>query len=298
MLADLSWQPSSFEAICHPRTSYGDAVIEFPSPFAPFGTGSPSATMSWHAARDRQGNRIQGPAVIVLDIIQAGNFVSGFIARALARHGIHGFVLDLPHSPKRGTHTKDCATLYHGMRQAVADARRARDVVASLPMVDGRVGIQGTSFGGFVASLAGALDNAFDINFLALCGGDMQRILTQGRGEASKIRQKFAAAGMCDSQSVADLLWQVEPLRLAHRLEPKRTWLWTARRDQVVPADCSRALADAAALPSDHRLQLSGCHYTCALAAPWWVGHLVNTIRNAWSLGSEVQPHRQPRFVA
>ena len=286
MLEDLHWSPAKFDAVCRPDAAgRADAIVEFPSPFAGCGIGSDIATMSWYAARDRSGSLTTGPAMVVLDIIHAGNLVAGYVARQFAKNGIHGFVVDLPHSrSRRGDREKDCATLFRGTRQAIADARRARDVVAALPHVDGRIGIQGTSFGGFVATMASALDGAFDLSCLALCGGDMEKIINDGRGEASKLRQKLHVAGLRDPAAIHDLLWQIEPMRLAHRLDPQRTWLWSARRDQVVPATCSRALASAIGLSARHHQQLSGCHYTCALAAPWWVSLVTDTVKQAWGM--------------
>lgn len=276
MLRGLNWRPERFSAVCRVDTGWADAAVEFPSPFAHLSNRRGTVSMNWHAARDPMGRLTHGPAVVVLDILQAGNLVSGYIARAFARRGIHGFVLDLPHSTKRGKRLRDCHTLFTGMRQCIADARRARDVIAALPYVDGRVGIQGTSFGGFVASITAALDNAFDVTCLALCGGDLYRIAMEGKVEAAKMRQALSVAGIRDDQAIREFVWQIEPMRLAHRLDPNRTFLWTARRDQVVPASCSQALASAANLPPDHLQQLSGCHYTCALATPWWTSRVVD----------------------
>ena len=283
LLEQFGWTPQQFEAICHAGGRRAEAVIEFPSPCADNPRCSSNASMTWYAARDEQGELCRGPAMVLLDILHAGNLISGYIGRAMARKGIHGFVLDLPHSRKRSPGGRDCMTLFHGMRQAVADARRARDVVAAMPNVDGRVGIQGTSFGGFVASVAAGLDRAFDVTCLALCGGNLHRILTEGKVESAKIRRKLADAGMGDPQRMQDFLWQVEPMRVAHRLNADRTWMWVARRDQVVPLSSSRELADAAGLGADHFQTIGGCHYTCCLGAPLWTKHIIHTIQQAWS---------------
>ncbi len=283
MLEDYNWTPKQFEAICHLGTKHGDARIEFPSPFADRPKCSANATMTWHVARNRAGQRVRGPAMIVLDVLQAGNFISGYIGRSLAHQGIHAFVMDLPHLRKRSVGGRDCETLLHATRQAIVDARRARDVAAAMPGVDGRIGIQGTSFGGFVASIAAGLDNAFDVTCLALCGGNIYDILTEGRVESAKLKRRLNEGGITDMNQMKKFLWQIEPMRVAHRLNPRRTFLWVARRDQVVPLVRSKDLAHAIGLLPDHMQTLSGCHYTCALASPWWTQRLIGSVKQVWN---------------
>lgn len=75
-----------------------------------------------------------------------------------------------------------------GLKQAVADVRRARDAAASLPLISGRVfGVQGTSLGGFVTSTAGGLDKGFDRVFILLAGGICTMWCCRGR----RMRRKF-----------------------------------------------------------------------------------------------------------
>jgi hypothetical protein len=163
------------------------------------------------------------------------------------------------------------------LKQGVADARRSRDVIAALPGVS-RVGVQGTSLGGFVAAVAASIDRAFDPVILALIGGDVCGILTTGRMDAARVHQRLRRAGY-DDERLRQELWDAEPLRLAHRLDPARTWLFSARWDQVVAPAFSARLADAARLPSRHRRTLGGCHYTCAAGAISIVSEMVRIAR-------------------
>jgi hypothetical protein len=72
-----------------------------------------------------------------------------------------------------------------------------------------------------------------------------------------------------------------EPLRLAHRLRRDRTWLYSARRDQVVPRAYGRALAKATGIRPSHHRHIAGCHYSCVLTAPWLMADMIRTIRRA-----------------
>jgi cephalosporin-C deacetylase-like acetyl esterase len=154
------------------------------------------------------------------------------------------------------------------LQQAIADVRRARDAVAALPMVDRSViGVQGTSLGGFVTATVAGLDHGYDRAFILLAGGNLHEVVLHGARDAAKVREKLAAAGVTDEQ-IKEAARQVEPLRLAHRIDPAATWLYTGKFDEVVPPNCSRALAQAASLPAGHHIELGVGHYSGILYLP------------------------------
>ena len=131
----------------------------------------------------------------------------------------------------------------------------------------GRIAVQGTSLGGFVTATAAGLDRGFDSAFILLAGGDLAGIVKNGREDAAKFRKKFAAAGMTEEQ-VTKPLDSIEPLRLAHRLAPDRTWLYCGLFDDVVPQQHSLRLAEAAGLSEDHHLRLYATHYSGIVFLP------------------------------
>jgi len=137
-------------------------------------------------------------------------------------------------------------------------------VIAALPLIEGAISIQGTSLGGFIATLAGSIDRAFDHVFLALSGGDTYGVLSTGKADAARVREHLLKSGY-NEQTLRDSLWDIEPLRVAHRLDPRRTWLYSACFDKVVSRGSSRKLARAIGLDSQHHRQLFGGHYTCVL---------------------------------
>jgi len=278
VISALTWQPETFTAI---TADEGDAdlAVKFPSPKPQGNDDWDTAILDWHFARDRAGRIITAPAVIVLDILQGGNLVAGFIARTLAKNGLHAFILHLPQNGRRmkpgAKH--DWNFFLPSLRQGASDARRARDVVANLPMVAGGVSLQGTSLGGFIATMAGAIDGVFDSTILALTGGDVFGILSRGKMDAARVRSHLREVGYTDDK-LREALWKIEPLRIAHRLNPKRTWLFSARYDQVVPGEHGKLLADAIGLDWSHHRQLAGCHYTCAINAKRFLSEMIRAI--------------------
>jgi hypothetical protein len=281
-LANLSWEPESFVATV---SAGGDAdlSVRFPSPLPQGDERWDTVIMDWHFARDRAGRVCDGPAMIVLDILQGGNLIAGAIARTLAKNGIHGFVMHLPQSGRRRRDARekmDWSAFLPGLRQGAADARRARDVVANLPSVTGAVCLQGTSLGSFVATLAGSIDDSFDAVVLALTGGDVNGILTHGKMDAVRVRQSLRDAGYDDAK-LHDWLWQIEPLRVAHRLKPEKTWVFSARHDQVVPGRFTKKLVETIGLDWHHHRQFAGCHYTCIMGAHRFLKELVRAVPRA-----------------
>jgi hypothetical protein len=278
VVSSLLWEPQTFSA--H-TVAEGDAdlAIRFPSPKPQGVEHWDEAVLDWFFARDKQGNVKTAPAVVVLDILQGGNLVSGFIARTLSKNGLHAFIL---HLPQNGRRTKpgakhDWRYFLPSLKQGASDARRARDVVASLPTVAGGVSLQGTSLGGFVATMAGSIDNAFDSVILALTGGDVFGVLSKGKMDAARVRQSLRDAGYSDKK-LREFLWQIEPLRIAHRLDARKTWLFSARYDQVVPSAHGKMLADAIGLDWSHHRQLSGCHYTVIINAHRFLQEMTRAI--------------------
>ena len=146
-----------------------------------------------------------------------------------------------------------------------------------MPLVNGCISLQGTSLGGFVATLTGSIDRAFHTVLLALTGGDVHGVLTKGRIDAKRVLRHLLDAGYND-QRLREELWQIEPLRIAHRLNPRRTWLFSARFDQVIPRSNSDRLAAAIGLDYQHHRQFAGCHYTCALGARRFLAELIRAV--------------------
>lgn len=269
-LSDLRWTPAEFAVRCEtPAEGKGDFLVRFPSPIDTNNKRNDLVAMEWYLARNGAGEPIRAPGVVVVHESGRSMPVGRMIARGLRSQGLHAFLIQLPGYGVRRAESEPAADqLVPVLRQAIADVRRARDAVAALPLVNHDViGLQGTSLGGFVASTVAGLDRGYDRVFILLAGGNLHEVIEQGNRDAEKLRQRLSEAGL-EGESLRALVRTVEPLRLAHRIDPHRMWLYSGKFDDVVPPASSRALATAAQLPADHHIELAADHYSGILLLP------------------------------
>lgn len=268
----LVWKNRAFEvSVEAARDGRGDWLIRFPSPINSGDERNDLVSMEWYQAQSTDGDAVTAPAVVVVHESGSGMTVGRLFARGLQFQGLHTFLIHLPHYGERRTAGKrpPANHLIAMMKQAIADVRRARDAVAALPRVDqSRISLQGTSLGGFVSATSAALDNGYSRVFLMLAGGDLFDVIQQGKKDAAKIRDRLQAAGVT-GENLRQLTLAIEPLRVAHRLDPERTWLYSALFDTVVPVKNSLALAEAAKLSKRHHIQMSANHYTGVVYLPF-----------------------------
>lgn len=279
-VANLAWKPGEFEVELEAAPpGCGDWLVRFPSA-RPIGNPiNDRASMEWFAARDEQGKIRRARAVVVVHESGRQMTAGRIIARGFNSHGLHAFLLHLPgYGERRDEKLSDVERGLSTMQQAIADVRRARDAVAALPVVDPEhIAVQGTSLGGFVTATSAGLDHGYDRVFILLAGGDLQEVVFNGARDAVKFRRKLTEAGVTDEQ-IKEFARQVEPLRVAHRLDPARTWLYTGKYDDVVPPKCSFALAKAAKLTPDHHLEMEADHYSGVIYLPKVVRHMAEQI--------------------
>lgn len=270
-LAGLVWTPAAFEVQCEPpQPQRGDVCVRFHSPIASGSERNDWVAMEWYVARDEQQRVIEGPAVVVVHESGSDMKVGRLIAWGLHLQGVHAFLIHLPHyglrreadkRPKEGG-------LITAIRQAVADVRRARDAVAALPLVDtNRIALQGTSLGGFVCATTAGLDHGYDRVFLMLAGGNLYDLIQEGDRDAAKVREELGRVGL-SGERLRSLLNTIEPMRVAHRIDPERTWLYSANYDTVVPPKNAQALADAARLDEAHHIRMAANHYSGIIYLP------------------------------
>jgi dienelactone hydrolase len=288
MLDELSWEVGPFKVKSEPYDSGGnrtlaDALVTFASPKPDGDAVNDKVVMEWFVARNGQGEPIEAPAMLVLHILDGRMTVARLIARTFAFSGTHAFVLHLPHYGRRraSNYHDDDAPFLVRVHQGVSDARRAKDAIAALPYIEqDRIGVQGTSLGAFVAAMSASMDRAFDPVFITLGGADIHGMLTQGQRDSKKVRQRLEQQGY-GGDALKQLAWRVEPSRIAHRLDPQRTWLYSAEDDQVIPAANARVLAKTARLDAEHHIWMTGNHYTCALHLPRITAHMTRMITAA-----------------
>lgn len=264
-LQNLTWKPARFEVIWEGRDRIrGRTIVRFPSPVPSGDATNDSVTLEWYRPfREPGGNR---PLPAVLVVHESGDKmpVGRLFARAFQAEGLQAFLIHLPYyGLRRGSGDRPpAANRGSVIRQAVADVRRARDAIAVLPGIDSRhIGLQGTSLGGFVVATAAALDGGFQNVFIMLAGGNLYDLVMRGEQDTAKLRSELEQAGYT-GEGLRDLLWEIEPLRIAHRLDPQHTWLYSAEQDRVVPLQNALTLARAAGLDDAHHVRVSADHYT------------------------------------
>ena len=297
LIEKTGYAPAEFSLRLAEGDSTTPMLVRFasPRPGADDGEAANTVVLEWFAAEGEAAAVSRAPAVLVLHTIDPRLFIARGMARALARRGIHAFVM---HGPGYGLRRYERYRSYgdgffERSAQTVADARRARDAIASLPGIDAaRISIQGTSLGGFWATAAASLDGIFDHTFIYLAGADLHGVLTRGVREAAWLRESIQRSGVDDAR-LRELCGTFEPLQLCARLDPARTWLFSAQLDQVVPADSAKALAAAVKLNAEHHIWLPGDHYTAIVQLPWVAGRIADVI-----VGAAAAPTGEPTSTA
>jgi dienelactone hydrolase len=237
--------------------------------------------MEWYAARNDQGQPIAARAIVVIHESGSAMTVGRVIARGLREHGLHTFLLQLPHYGLRRTGGKrpENANMMTLMRQSIADARRARDAVAVLPWVDSsHIALQGTSLGGFVSATTAGLDFGYDSVYLLLAGGEIHDLIRNGQKDSAKVREELAKAGLV-GEKLQSLARTIEPTRVAHRLDPQRTWLYSGSFDTVVPPRNANALAKAAGLDQEHHVRMLANHYSGIMFLPYVLDQIQQQVK-------------------
>ncbi|MEM9915675.1 MAG: hypothetical protein AAF911_12000 [Planctomycetota bacterium] len=285
-LRTLGWAGEAFEVTVRdtPGRDY-DARITFTSPKPSGDAELDEVVLRWYrpeAARHPRTAYNPQPlpnppaaSVLLVHTLHPDLPVATMLARGLRERGVHGFVIELPgYASRVGAERKMTGvTTLVNAAQAVSDCRRAYDVIQALGREDvadldeDRIAIQGTSLGSFIATSAAALDGCFDQTFLFLSGGDGVNILETGQKDAFHVRGALKHYGYTGDKLRA-LIDPVEPLHIAHRLDPETTWMFNARHDTVIPAKNADLLAEAIGLGEDHLVWMNGNHYTAFILLP------------------------------
>lgn len=269
-LTNLTWPKTRFTVhLQAAEPGCGDYLVRFPSARPVGNEVNDLVSMEWFAAHDDSKAICKAPAIVVVHESGSRMTVGRLLARSFGAQGLHAFLIHLPgYGARRVEELKKVDRLLPSLQQAIADVRRARDAVVALPVVDHSVvGVQGTSLGGFVTATVAGMDDGYDRVFVLLAGGNLKDVLLHGSEDAAKTRKKLKAAGVTEER-IVELARHVEPLRLAHRIQANKTWLYSGKYDNVVPPQCSLALAKAARLPDGHHIELSADHYSGIIYLP------------------------------
>jgi len=299
VLRTLSWEPQTFSVTASetPERDY-DARITFASAKPSGDAEIDEVVLRWYRPVQQDlgaESATKFPAVLLVHTLHPDLPVATLLARGLRQRGVHAFVIELPgYANREGAERRlTGATTLILAAQAVADCRRAYDVIRALGRVGlakidpQRIAIQGTSLGSFIATSAAALDGSFDQTFLFLSGGDGVDILQTGQKDAFHVRGALRHYGYT-GEKLRELIEPVEPLHIAHRLDPETTWMFNARDDLVVPAKNARLLGEAIGLDDAHHVWMPGNHYTAFILLPGVLDRIKTEI------GVQVEPQPRP----
>ena len=194
------------------------------------------------------------PAVVLLDIMDGSLTVSRLFANALAITRVDACIMVLPHyGPRRSKNlddnlniNSDLQILIRSIQQAVVDVQRSAIWLASLQHIDaGRIGLCGTSLGGFVAALSAGVDGQFPRVALLLAGGDLAAVVNSDAKEVHKIRQQLTEQNITMTE-LKKILDPVEPLNFAERLQNSKVLMVNGSKDEIVPNSCAEKFAEKA----------------------------------------------------
>lgn len=275
-LDGLCWENGNFDVrIDAPdekqRGSGIDRIVRFASPMPSGDPINDLVAVEWYQAT-RKGKKLdQAPGIVVVHESGRGMTVGKMIARGLSNQGVHAFLMQLPTYGMRrnpASTKSEGESLISGLKQGIADARRAYDAVRVLPGVDPqRVSIQGTSLGGFVVATTTGLDSVYHRSVIFLAGGDLYGVLANGDRDAERTRKELTKSGI-SMERAKEALYTIEPMRLAHRVSPERTWVYSGSKDTVVPPENSKLYVQGAKLPQEHHVELPADHYSGIVFLP------------------------------
>ncbi len=279
-LNGLCWKPAEFPVTVEIATdAEHHAVVRFPSPIDTGDETNDRVALIWHRPANIDPAK-PTPTMVVVHESGSAMPVGKLFARRFADKGMHAFLVHLPnYGLRRRDGTKPTGEKFLlAMRQAIADVRRARDAVAVLPGVDPqRISLQGTSLGGFVTATTAGIDHGYDHVFVMLAGGDLYGLMQSGKREAAELSKRLADAGY-SGDKLRDLMWTIEPTRLADRVNQQKTWLYSAEQDTVVPIANALAFKKAAGLDDEHHIRLPGDHISTIVFLPVILDHVVKQV--------------------
>lgn len=282
-LTQFAWTSEPFSVAVHSTSQDRLWHVRFPSPHPCGVERVDEVVCEWYPVLSDTGSGqpIRRPAVIVIHESGSKMVVGRLIASQLRQSGIHAFLVQLPGYGERRSPDFQPNDLVAVFTQGVTDVRRARDAVAALPFVDDRhIGLQGTSLGGFVATLVASLDDGFDSVFLLLCGVDLHGVLTSGTKDAERTLRKLREAGL-EGEQLKSALQRVEPGRVAQRIQPSKTWLYSGAFDQVVRPEFSSRLAERIDLDPSHHIRMLANHYSGVIYLPSIIAHIRETVEDS-----------------
>ncbi len=218
---------------------------------------------------------IQVPAVVCMHILNGDFALSRMMCSRLSGAGVVALFFKQPFYGERGGSEgrrrllQSVDVLVSGFDQSTADARRAFDIVQSLPGVDrGKLGVTGISLGAVRAGALCAFEPRIQRAYLSLVAGDLERIIMTAR-ETRDLRAFIEQVEESDRERIWQCVRRQDPLNATPRLRELaaagRLRMVRAENDEIMPPDCALKLFDAVGYPESH-ICLKGMGHYSAMA--------------------------------
>lgn len=266
MLAYYSYPKRPVEARVELRQRerrYDILRIEFASALNVF--GNEPIKVDYYAIK-RPGRH---PTVLMLPISGGVDFSIESFARCFASNGINCAIVHNRDVEIEDTQSAEEVEAY--FRQTVLDSRQVLDYLVTRPDVDpNRLGCLGLSLGGIKASLIAAVDDRLKCAVLGLAGGSMADIALHSTEDGLEdYIDKLQELGVSGETIYTELLEKIrtDPLRLGPYIDARKTLLFVAAFDRVIPRWTGEQLRQAIGGPKTVYL-LAG-HYTSFLYLPY-----------------------------
>jgi dienelactone hydrolase len=255
LLARCTYAPCDFEMKVQASTAVGGAgllveKLEFASPVR---SADPERNDVVKARLFRTAT--SEPAVVV--------FLSGWrmdlatpslAARFAAETNLQALCVDLPfqgertprgRAPGELTLSGDLDRNEEVFAQASQDVARALDWLVRERKVDPqRIGLLGTSLGGYVAADLYGMSDRFRCCVVQIAGGDVASVIFNGNRLTAGIRDALLSKGL-DEERVRARMRPLDPSSWARAERKDGLLLIAAERDEIVPLPSVKALAEA-----------------------------------------------------
>ncbi len=218
------------------------------------------------------------PAVVCLHIIHDNFDLERLLCSRLAQCGVAAFFFKQPYYGERGGTVgkqllaTDAAVFIGGLEQGLEDARRAVDIVQSLPEVNPEhVGITGISMGAVQSAAVCGREPRIGKAFLTLGGCDIRQVIETAH-ETRRMRSFILGLPEAERDRVWACVERLDPIHAAGALrrlaERDGLRMVCAENDQVIPPSCGKRLAEAAGF-AERVTWLAGMdHYTAMAGFP------------------------------
>jgi dienelactone hydrolase len=244
----FAWQATCIDV----QAPYSVHLLTFPSPCE-----SPHpCNNTVYAEYYRPSVKGKSRAVIVLHIAGGDFELSRFIAGQLASSGIGALFVQMAYygsrrpadKPQVRMLSEDVDLTRQAVIQSVMDIRRAGLWLSLRPEVDAqRIGIVGPSLGAMVGSLVAGVDPRFTRSAFIVGGGDLATMIWTSTLTA-RAKRNMIDKGMT-FETLQQKVKEVDPLTYARNIAPRGVLMVNARRDTIVPPDCTLKLWEAMGRP-------------------------------------------------